>query len=372
MPLIQIKKVENKSDLKKFIMFPYTLYKNEQHWVPPLISEIEKFLDRGRGPFFEIGEAEYFLAFINDEVVGRISAHINHQWNNHFNDQKGFYGFFESIDNLEVSNLLFSTAEQWLKNKGSDGILGPLSFSIYDEVALLVDGFDSDPAIMQAYNPPYYINLTETYGFKKTIDWYAYLRTDQVPLRPTFLKIRERTLNQTGVKIRNINMKKFDQETKIIQDIFNSAWSDNWGHLPLTDKQFNYLIENLKFLIDPRIVFIVEKDTIPIGFSISIPDANPALKKAKGHLYPFGIIKIMGELKKIKKLRTLILGVKKEYRGKGIDIVLLVDTIQGGIAAGYKESDCSLIAENNIPIRKAMESIGAEIYRTYRLYEKPI
>ena len=371
---VEIRQIEGRRDIKKFVKFAWDIYKDDPYWVPPIISEQMKFLTRG--PFFEIGEVAYFLAYRDGQIVGRISAQINRQHNEYYGDRKGFFGFFECINDPEVAAGLFNVAEAWLKDRGMEIVQGPENFSIYDECTLLVDGFDSSPVVLLTHNPPYYTHLIEHCGYTKQVDWYAYLMTkDELPLPPKYNRIRERVKRREGVVFRNINMKKFEEDAALIGDIFNVAWDSEWGnweHLPLTEKQFKHIMHELKMIVEPRLVFIVEVDGKPVGFALSFPDANQAVKKANGHLFPFGALKIVRELKKVKKLRTMILGVLKEYRNRGIDLALYMDTIDTGIGLGYVASDCSLIAETNTRMRAALEGIGARIYKTYRLYNKKI
>jgi GNAT superfamily N-acetyltransferase len=369
---IWVRKVETRQDLNRFIRLPWKIYRSYPHWVPPLIAEQKYVLNRKKGPFFEIGEAEYFLAFAGEEPVGRISAHVNHQWNRHYKDQKGFFGFFECIEEEEVAAALFAAAEEWLRAKGKTSILGPMSFSIYDELGLLIDCFDQDPVVLLAYNPPYYVDLVEKMGFRKAIDWYAYLMTDKVPVNPVLYEVRDRVLKRNGLVIRHANLRRFKEEAEKAKAIFNEAWSENWGHLPFTDKQFDHLAKGLRMILDERLVLFGELKGKPVGLCVSIPDANQAVKGINGRLFPFGWYHVLRELKRIKKLRTIIMGVKKEHRHTGIDVAFYVETIERGKALGYTESECSLVVETNTWMRKALDDIGASIYKTYRLYEKPL
>lgn len=369
---ISIRRVETRKDLHRFITLPWKIYEGNPHWVPPLLSEQKYLLNREKGPFFEIGQAEYFLALRGEEPVGRISAHINHQWNQHYQDEKGFFGFFECIEDEEVAASLFQVAEEWLRRRGKTSVLGPMSFSIYDELGLLVDSFDQDPVVLLTYNPAYYIHLIEKQGFAKAIDWYAYLMTDQTPINPVLFEVRDRVLRRNGMVIRHANLSRFKEEAVKAKAIFNEAWSENWGHLPFTDTQFDHLAKGLRMILDERLLFFGEIMGKPIGVCVSIPDVNQALKGINGRLLPFGWFRLLRGLKKVKKLRTIIMGVKKEHRHTGIDVAFYVETIEKGKALGYTESECSLVVETNTWMRKALEDLGAKIYKTYRLYEKAL
>lgn len=369
---ISIRRVETKEELYRFITLPWRIYEGNPHWVPPLISEQKYFLNHEKGPFFEIGEAVYFLVFRDGEAIGRISAQANRQWNEHYQDQKGFFGFFECVQDEEAAASLFQAAEEWLRGKGKTSILGPMSFSIYDELGLLMDSFDQDPVVLLTYNPPYYIDLIEKAGFQKAIDWYAYLMTDQVPVNPVLFEVRDRVLRRNGLVIRHANLRRFKEEAAKAKAIFNEAWSENWGHLPFTDRQFDHLAKGLRMILDERLLFFGEINGKPVGVCVSIPDVNQVLKGINGRLLPFGWYHLWRGLKKVKKLRTIIMGVKKEHRHTGIDVAFYVETIEKGTALGYTESECSLVVETNTWMRKALETLGARIYKTYRLYEKPL
>ena len=371
---VQIRQIQKRRDIKRFVRLAWDIYRDDPHWVPPLISEQMKFLTRG--PFFEIGEAAYFLAYRNGQIAGRISAHVNRRHNEHYGDRKGFFGFFECVNDPTVAKALFDASESWLRARGMDTIQGPENFSIYDECTLLVDGFDSSPVVLLTYNPPYYAYLIEGCGFARQVDWYAYLMSKrELPLPEKYYRIRDRVRRRPGLVLRNINMKQFDEEARIIQHIFGTAWSDNWGnweHLPLTNGQFEHIVGQLKMILEPKLVFMAELDGQPVGFALSVPDANQALQKANGRLFPFGALKIMRQMKKVKRLRTVVLGVLEEYRNMGIDLALYLETIEVGVALGFEDSECSLIAATNTKMRAALEGIGARVYKTYRLYTKEI
>ncbi|MBN2411237.1 GNAT family N-acetyltransferase [candidate division KSB1 bacterium] len=369
---IEIIRVNTKADLKKFVKFPFEIYKNDPYWVPPLIGDQKKFLDKKKGVFFEFGDAEYFLALNNGQVVGRLSAHISTQYEKYHDSQTGFFGFFECIKNQQVANALFSEASKWLKAKQKSRIIGPISFTLYDECAMLYDGFDSIPVVLLSYNLPYYNDLVAGAGFQKAIDWYAFLVSRDLEIRPSFYRIRDRVLKQNGLRIENVDLKRLDEAIKHVGKIFNSAWMENWGHVPLTDGQLKYMAGELKFVAVPELSYLAFLDDECIGFSLTLKDANPALQKANGRLLPFGIFKILKEMKNIKKLRTIAMGVLKEYRNKGLDILFYLNTIENGRKMGFTESECSIIVETNSRMIGALEDLNADRYKTYRLYEKMI
>ena len=369
---ITIRKVKNRGELKRFVRLPWKIYENDPYWVPPLIQDRMKFLDKKKGVFFEFGEAEYFLAYKNDELVGRIDAHVSSRYEQYHDGETGFFGFFECIDDKEVSNALFEAAENWLVKKGKTKIQGPISFTLYDETGMLFKGFDSSPVILTTYNPPYYNTLLTEAGFEKAIDWYAFMVTKDSKIRPALFKVKDRILREHRIEIKPLKMKEFDKRLDEVKIIFRDAWMENWGHTPLTEAQYQQMADELKMVVKPELTFFAEVDGETVGFSLTLIDANPAIKKANGRLFPFGLFKILLGMKKIHQLRTLAMGVLPEYRNRGLDIVFYLKTIENGLKLGFDKSECSIIVETNQRMIKALEDLEAERYKTYRIYEKKI
>jgi len=367
---LTVKKVQERKELKQFMRFPWRVYKEDPYWVPPLIMEQMKVLDKKRGPFFEFGEAEYFMAFDGDEPVGTISAHINHQYEKYHDQETGFFGFFECVNNQDVANALLAAAQEWLKTKGKVKMLGPMSFCIYDISGMLYQGFDSRPVVLLSYNPPYYNDLMACAGLNKVIDWYAFMVRQDSKLNPALVRIKDRVMRQEDLKIVPLDMKRFEEHVRMVGRIFSDAWMENWGHVPLTDNQIKHLAEELKLVVVPELTFFAFVDGECVGFSLSVKDVNPALQKANGRLFPFGIFKILFGMRKVSRLRTIAMGVLKEHRHRGIDIAFYLNTIEKGVTMGYVESECSIIVETNQRMITALEDLSAERYKTYRFYEK--
>ncbi|RME89624.1 MAG: N-acetyltransferase [Candidatus Hydrogenedentota bacterium] len=369
--MLEVKALENtKKNVKDFVYFAKEVYRDYPLWVPPIYSEQIKFIHEG--PFLEIGEVQLFMAYRDGKPVARVTAHRSFKHNEHYNVNQGFFGFFEAFNDKEAVQALFEEASKWLKERGCDSMMGPFNFAIYDEIGVLIDAFDKPPVILCIYNPPYYKDLLEEIGFEKEIDWFAFYRPDTVPMDPRMLKVRDRILRKPGVKIRTANMKKWKEETSLVRHIFEEAWAENWGNVPFTDEQWNTLVNELKLIVKPELALIVEVFNEPVGFIISIPDANQALKKANGKLLPFGWLKILLEMRKIKTVRTIIMGILKEHRGRGYDLALVAETIERGTAMGYTGSDCSLIVENNHRMIDALKIMGAHKYKTWRIFKKKI
>lgn len=371
---VTIKRVENKKMMKEFIMFPWTgkIYENDPCWVPPLIGEQKKFFDPEKGYFFEIGEVEFFIAYRDGKAVGRITAHINHLYEEKYDNDTGFFGFFESINDVEVARALFGAAEAWLKAKGKTIMNGPQSFSVYDSVGFEVHGQDVIPVVGLFHFAPYYRDLAEACGFEKCIDWSCYLVTKIDDYKPYLKAVKEEFMKGQTVEYKIFNKKEIKYRKDDIHEIFNRAWEGNWGHLPLTRKQLDSIIHELVQIVIPELVVFAEKDGRTVGFIISIPDINPAMRILNGRLYPWRLVRFLLAARKTKKIRTIIMGVLPEYRGQKIDDVFYLRTIEDGIRLGFEASDCSLIVETNKKMIGALKPLKAENYKTYRIYQRAI
>lgn len=369
---IRIEPVTTAAGRKDFIKFPWRVYHNDPLWVPQLISDEIKILDPAKGTFFQFGEAALFMAYRGEEPVGRISAQVNHQYERYHDNHTGFFGFFESIDDQAVADALFGAATAWLRSKGKSRVMGPMSFSMYDISGVLIEGNDTMPCILTAYNPPYYEPLFDAAGMKKAMDWYAFLVSQDSVLRPGLQRIASRVMQQEGLEIVPLDMKIFDQRVHEVARIFSDAWMENWGHVPFTDGQVQDLVHELKMVIVPEVTLFALYHGECIGFSLSVKDVNPALQKANGRLFPFGLLKLLWHVRKTSRLRTMAMGVLKEHRHRGIDIAFYLKTIEEGRRLGFYDSECSIILEINKRMISALEDLSARRYKTFRFYEKEI
>lgn len=380
LPDIQIAPVRGPHDLDLFVRLPWKVYRGDAYWVPPLIADVKKLLDRGHHPFHEHADVEYFLARRRGaragaepagEVVGRIAAIVNHAHNRFHEERTGFFGFFETVDDDAVAALLLQAAADWLRERGMERMRGPANFSSNEEFGLLVDGFDSSPMVMMPYNPERYIGHLERNGFLKAKDLVAYYMTDEsIPDR--LLKMLERVQTRNRVRVRTLEKKRFAQEVELIRDIYNKAWERNWGFVPMTDAEIDHMAKELKPVLDPDLIAFAEKDGATIGFALALPDLNQALKKANGRLWPLGLPRMILEMKRIRRIRVLTLGVLAEYRGMGADVLLYSHLYRRGTAKGYHAGEFSWILEDNEPMRRALDQMGAAVYKTYRVYEREL
>lgn len=365
--------VTAKEEKKEFIKFPYSHYSEDTYWVAPLYMEQKKLLNTEKNPFYQNAEIMLFLAYHDDEPAGRIAAIIDHRYNDYHNTKTGFFGFFECIDRQQTANLLFKVAEDWLRDKGMKDVLGPSNPGMMDEIGVLVDGFDKYPAILMPYSKRYYDSLIKGSGFNKEIDLLTFDVNQENVNRERINRAMDIVKKRIpGIKIRKIRLKKIQDEIKIVQKIFNAAWNKNWGYIPLSEAEFEYLAKDLKTILDDNFAHIAEIDGEPVAFSIAIPDYNQIFKDMNGRLFPLGIFKILLNKRKINKIRTALMGVLPEHQGKGIDALLHRETIEYGRENNYFSSEIGWILENNTEMKRVAEKIGGDQEKTYRMYSKKL
>jgi GNAT superfamily N-acetyltransferase len=370
-----IRVVETKSDLMQFIRLPWQIYKNDPHWVAPLLVERKEFLNKGKNPFFKHAYVVFYLAERHGQAVGRIAGIVNHNHVEYHQEKAGFFGFFECVNDYEVAKALLDKVQDWLRSEGMEIMRGPANFSSNEEWGFLLEGFDSRPVIMMTYNPPYYLEFAERYGLVKAKDLHAYFidETSYPPQR--VLRMAESIRKRQNVRIRNLNMKEFIKELEGIKQIYNAAWSKNWGFVPMTDEEFDHLAKNLKQIVDPHMVFIAEVDGRPAGFSLALPDFNQVLARLNGRLFPLGILKLLWHSKirnKIDGVRIITMGVVPEFQKRGIDTVFYVKTFDVGVKRGYRWAEMSWVLEDNTLMNRVLELLGAKLYKKYRVYEMRI
>jgi GNAT superfamily N-acetyltransferase len=366
--MIEVFEVKSKKDINDFIKLPISLYSKDPFYVPPLITEMrEQFSDKN--PFFLHATARYFLAKEEGKLAGGIISIINQRHIEFHNERAGFFGFFESSNNQEVASALLDKVSEILRKEGMDIIRGPMNFSTNEECGFLIEGFNRPPMLMTPYNPAYYNGLMENYGMTKSKDLYAYIYDVTEELPEKILRVAEIAV-KNGINVRPVNKNNFDSDMNIFKDVYNSAWEKNWGFIPLTNEELTYLGKRLKTIVVPELTLIAEKDKEPVGFMGLLPDFNFILKHMKGKVNPVSIAKAIYYSKKIKDLRLLLLGIKAEYRNKGVDALLFREGFKGIKKGGYKRVEFSWILEDNIPVQRIIKMIGGRLYKKYRIYEK--
>ena len=370
---IEILEVESDSDRNKFIEFPYKFYEGNTYWVEPLRFDVKNNLSEKKNPFYQHSKIKLWLAKKNGEIVGRIAGIINDNHNKFHKDKVGFFGFFECINDKNAAKLLFEKAAGFVKENGMDTLRGPVSPSTNDECGLLVEGFDSPPVMLMPYNPEYYKDLLESYGFKKAKDMYAlWISKDVIKNEQMMSKldrISDMILKKENLKIRKVNLKDFQNEVQKVREVYNNAWEENWGFVPMTEDEFKFIAANLKLAVDPMYVEFAEINGETVGFSLALPDINQAIKGLNGKLFPFGLFKFLANKKKIDQLRVIIMGVKKEYHKKGIDAIFYRDIIRDANNRGIKGAEISWVLEDNLAMKQTAEKLGAKVYKTYRMYD---
>ena len=377
---VRVVPVQGGRELKQFLDLPYHHYRKDPYWVPTLRMDRKAMFDPKKFPFYEHSEVQPFLALRGSEPVGTIAAILNNNHNKFHDEKAGFFGFFESVDDQEVADKLLQAATEWVRAKGMDVIRGPANFSTNEECGLLVDGFDSSPVVMMTYNPPYYANLIEKAGFTKAQDLYAYwLATGEVVSKDgqvrseKLARVVEKVRAREGITVRKVSMKNFDHEVELIKRVYNSAWEKNWGFVPMTDSEFDHLAENLKMALDPNLVLIAEINGEPVGFSLTLPDVNQALLGTNGRLVP-AIVRLLWYklLKKFTICRVIAMGVVEQHRMRGISAMFYYETALNAAPNGYAHAEMSWILESNLMMNRDIQFMGGKVYKTYRVYEKPL
>jgi len=371
---IEIRTVTSKKELMQFIKLPWKIYKDDPHWVPPLIMDRKKILNKEKNPFFQHAEMDMFLAIKEGEPVGRIAAITNENHNKFHEDNLGFFGFFESIDDLQVSTALFDKVDEWLKEKGKDGVIGPFNPSTNDEVGLLINGFDSPPYVMMCHNPPYYESLVEKAGYEKAKDlnaWFLDIRGMELPEK--IKRVANASVKKYGLTIRNIKLKNINKEIHNIRAVYNDSWSRNWGFVPFTDAEIEHLAADLKQIAIEEFVTLAFKGDRPIGFLLTLPNINEILINNKsGRLFPTGLFKLMTGIKKIKTVRTITLGVVKDFQHLGLGTILYTDLIGRAQRMGLIGGEMSWVLEDNEAMNRPIQLMGSKKYKTYRAYQKKL
>ena len=371
---LTVRPVRGRRDLTRFIKLPFRLHRDSDRWVPPLVSERRRFLDRRKNPFFKHAEAEYFLAERDGEVVGRITAHIDSRWDEYQGDNDGMFGFFETTNDIAVARALIGAAAEWLRERGRERLLGPMDFTTNDECGLLIEGYEIPPMILQPWHPPYYRELIESQGLAKRMDLLMWKLTmgelkETDEFHPLIHAAARKSEHEHGVRIRNMRKRDLEAEMRRFMEVYNVAWGPNWGFVPITDEEVAFQARNLKPILREEWAMIAEKDGEVVGAACTLPDINQVLAKMNGRLLPFGWLTFLRERPKIDRVRVFALGVKPEYQQWGVAAALYVRHIETAAEVGMPGGETGWILETNEPMNRAMEGMGGEIVKRYRLYE---
>jgi hypothetical protein len=372
---ITVSPVRNDAALSEFLRLPWRIYQEDPYWVPPILSQQRRFLDPRYGSFFEIGAAQYFLAYKNGQPVGRLSAHINRLHDTYHGPETGFFGFFESIPDPEVAAALFEAAAAWLREHGKTRLVGPLNFCIYDEMGLLVEGFDSMPAMFQTHNPPYYQDLLTSLGFVKAMDWHAYKLILKEEKLEDLERLHDEIMRRQTVEVLTYSPKEVDRRADEVFQLFNQAWEPNWGHVPLTRRQFDEMFEMVRPCLRPELASVVLDHDRVVGFGIGLPDLNPLIHKLNGNLTLWGKLRLLywAKYRPIHKVRAMVVGISQPYQGRRLHLAMILRSYIYVVKhTPCRIADFSLIPENLTPWIKVIKAIGGQRYKVFRVFEKPI
>jgi GNAT superfamily N-acetyltransferase len=371
---LEVRPVADKRALRRFIGLPFELYRNEPRWVPPLIADVRKRLDPARNPFFEHAEAQYLLAWRDGRPVGRISAHVDRHFNDFQQNEWGLWGFFESEDDPETAAALLDAAEAWLRERGRDRMVGPMDFTTNDEAGLLIDGHDRPAIILAPWHHPYYQPLLEGAGLEKAMDllmWSLHI-SDGDRVHPAIWEAAGKVETEHGIVCRP--MRKRDLEAEVVRflEVYNAAWENNWGAVPLTAEEALHYAKDLKPVLDEHWAMIAERvDTGEVvGAALTLPDFNQVLAHLNGRLLPFGWAKALYWKPKIDAVRVFALGVKPEYQHTGVAARFYQMHFESAAVTPQKHGEMGWILEVNQPMNRAMEGMGGKIVRRFRVYER--
>ena len=370
MKQITIKKVSTTSELNQFIKFPWKIYKNDKYWVPPLLMEQKNLLNKQKNPFFKAADAEYFLAFRGDEIVGRIAAVKNELHLKYHNDASGQFGFFECINDQNTANALFDAAKDWMIENGLKSMNGPANPSSNDIYGMLADGFEDSPRLLMPYNPNYYLKLCENYGFKKAKDLYAWkIVNEKLMASEKLTRGQELVRKRYNLKISQLDMKNFSNDLEKFKYVYNKAWAPNWGFVPLTEEQIDAMAKDMKPLAEPSLVLFGEIDDKLIGAALVMLDYNYIFRQMNGRLLPLNFIKLFTQKKNIKWARILTLGIIPEYQKKGLDTIFYWEIVHRAAKIGIRLGEASWVLEDNDMMNRGLELMNAERYKRYRIWE---
>jgi hypothetical protein len=370
---VEIRTVRGARPLKRFVDLPYRLHAGTP-WVPPLKLERHAFLSRALNPYFKHGEAEYFLAWRDGHVVGRVSAQIDHAFNEYHESRWGMFGFLEMEDDPEVTAALLDAAAAWLRARGCDRMVGPMDFSMNEESGILIEGHEREPLIRQPWQPPYYQRLCEGAGLEKAMDLYSWFLdiSDREEMLPILFELDERAREEHGVEIRRMSRRRLREEMDRFAEIYNAAWAENWGFVPYSKADLDAYTFDMQLAFSRDWFMVAEKDGETIAVAITLPDLNQVLKRMKGRLLPFGWWHFLNRNRICDQVRVGFLGVKPEHQHTGVAASLYVEHFDTAARSRQKHGEAGWILETNEAMNRGLEAMSAEIVKKYRLYERSL
>jgi hypothetical protein len=376
--MVVVKQVnDDKKGMKEFLELPYSLYKKDKHWCPPLRFERKEFFS-AKNPFMKHSEVGFFVAYDGNQPVGRVTAHRDDIYDKFYNTHQGFFGFYESIKDDEVAEKLMLACEDWMKTRGIDSLMGPFNFTTNHEVGFLIKGFDSPPVIMMTYTKPYYPEQLKKLGYKKEKELIAFW-VDRSTEKPEFFTVMAKRIDREikgTYEIRIMDLKNLKSELKIILDIYNDAWNKNWGFVPMTEEEIDDTARQLKSIIQPEYIYFLYLKGEPAAFLLCLPDINNVLIRIKsGKLFPTGIFKLLFFKKYIQTGRILLMGVKNQFRNQGLDVLIynrMIEDMFSKVPRNIKNAEMSWILEDNHVMVNILETMNADPYKRYLIVKKSL
>lgn len=374
--MIDIREIDltNSKQKKEFVNFDYQIYQNNPYWVAPLRMDVNDRLNPKKHPFYKIGSVRAFMAYKNGQAVGRVCAIENKEYNKFHQSNIGFFGFFEAIEDYAVAEALLKQVQSVHAASGYEVLHGPVNPSTNYESGLLIDGFEDYPKIMMVYNPPYYQEFFERFGLGLVMRMFAYrFKESDVLKNEKFLRVKDVALTRSKCTLRYIDKSNIKAEIENVKKIYNKAWENNWGFVPMTDPELELMGQEMKMILDPGLApMIMNEQGEVIAFAVALRDINQITKNFNGNLFPFNFLQLIFNKNKIKWIRVLLLGILPEYRGKGLDSVMYYEIIKNGLQLGITEAEASWILESNEAMNKGVQIVNGQQYKTYAIFECPI
>ncbi len=370
---LSISLVETRAQQRAFVNLPWTLYRGDENWIPPLRRNLEELVGFRKHPFHDVADVRTWVAWRDGKAVGRIAGIVNHTHNRKYEEQRGFFGFFECVDDQEVAHGLFDVVRNWLAEQGISDLRGPVNPSLNYEVGLLIDGFDSPPTFMMTYNPPYYAQLIENYGFGKTQDLYAFY--GHVDMLESLDKKLEFIINEAtrrfDITLRFLDRSRFREEVQMFLHIYNASLEGTWGFTPLSQGEIEHMSAGMRHLVVPELTAVAEVEGRPVAAAFGLLDYNPRIKQINGRLFPFGFLRLITRRRQLKRIRLISTNVLPEYQRWGVGVVVLARLVPDALKWGIEDAEFSWVLESNHLSYKSLKRGGAQLIKTYRIYDYP-
>ncbi len=370
---LTIKPVETRKERRQFVDLAWTINRDDENWIPPLRRNLEELVGFRKHPFHDFATVRNWLAWRDGQPVGRITGIVNPTHNAKYGDQRGFFGFFESVDDQEVANGLFDAVRAWLQEQGLTDLRGPINPSLNYEIGLLTDGFDSPPTFMMTHNLPYYARLIENYGFGKAQDLFAFW--GHVDMLSTLDKKLEFIIHEAtkrfDITLRSLDRSRFREEVRTFLHIYNASLEGTWGFTPLSEGEIDHMSAAMRHLVVPELTTVAEVDGRPVAAAFGLLDYNPRIKQINGRLFPFGFMRLLSRRKKIPRVRLISTNVLPEYQRWGVGVVVLARLVPDALKWGIQEAEFSWVLESNHLSYKSLKRGGAKLTKTYRIYDYP-